>query len=69
MKLKLEQSNHKYKENANKFRRHHIFEGGDKVMVHLKKCRFSSKAYNKLNTYWIRELVKSQEEKTTMNFW
>ena len=29
VKLKLEQSNQKYNENANKSRRHHIFEVGD----------------------------------------
>ena len=37
VKLKLEQSNHKYKENASKRRRHHDFEVGDEVIVHLKK--------------------------------
>ena len=40
VKLKLEQSNHNYKENIDKRRRHHDFEGRDKVMVHLKKGRF-----------------------------
>ena len=33
VKLKLEQSNLKYKENVDKSRRHHIFEVGDEVMV------------------------------------
>ena len=36
VKLKLEQSNHKYKENFDKRRRHHDYEVGDEVMVHLK---------------------------------
>ena len=48
VKLKLEQSNQKYKENANKSRRHHIFEVGDEVMVHLKKGRFLVGTYSKL---------------------
>ena len=46
--LKLEQSNHKYKENVDKSRRHHIFEVGDEVMVHLKKGRFLVGTYSKL---------------------
>ena len=40
VKLRLEQSNQKYKENADKSKRHHVFEVGDEVMVHLKKGRF-----------------------------
>ena len=40
LKLMLEQSNKMYKENANKSRRHHVFEVGDEVMVHLKKGIF-----------------------------
>ena len=40
VKLKLEQSNWKYKENVDKSRRHHVFEVGDEVMVHLKKGIF-----------------------------
>ena len=48
MKLKLEQSNHKYKENVDKRRRHHDFEVGDEVMVHLKKGRFSIGTCSKL---------------------
>ena len=48
VKLKLEQSNQKYKENVDKFRRHHIFEVGDKVMVHSKKGRFLVGKYSKL---------------------
>ena len=48
VKLKLEQSNLKYKENVDKSRRHHFFEVGDEVMVHLKKGRFFVGTYSKL---------------------
>ena len=48
VKLKLEQSSHKYKENDDRSRRHHVFEVGDEVMVHLKKGRFLIETYNKL---------------------
>ena len=37
VKLRLEQSNHKYKEYDDKSRRYHDFQVGDEVMVHLKK--------------------------------
>ena len=40
VKLRLEQSNKKYKEIFDKSRRHHDFQVGDEVMVHLKKGRF-----------------------------
>ena len=40
VKLTLEQSNEKYKENFDKSRRYHVFEIGDEVMVHLKKDPF-----------------------------
>ena len=48
VKLKFEQSNQKYKENVDKYRRHHNFEVGDEVTVHLKKGRFSVGTYSKL---------------------
>ena len=48
MKLRLEQSNHKYKENVDKSIRHHDFQVGDEVMVHLKKGRFPARTYSKL---------------------
>ena len=35
--LMSEQSNQKYKENVDQSRRHHDFQVGDEVMVHLKK--------------------------------
>ena len=37
VKLRIEQSNQKYKENAYQSRRHHDFQVGDEVMAHLKK--------------------------------
>ena len=48
VKLELEQSNHKYKESADKRRRHHDFEVRDEVMVHLKKGRFPIRTHSKL---------------------
>ena len=48
VKLRLEQSNQKYKESDDQSRRHHDFQVGDEVMVHLKKGRFLVRTYNKL---------------------
>ena len=48
VKLRLEQSNQNYKENADQSRRHHDFQVGDEVMVHLKKGRFLARTYSKL---------------------
>ena len=48
VKLRLEQRNQKYKENVDQCRRHHDFQVGDEVMVHLKKGRFYIGKHNKL---------------------
>ena len=48
VKLRLQQCNQKYKENVDKSRRHHVFQVGDKVMVHLKKGRFPVRTSSKL---------------------
>lgn len=48
VKLRIEQSNQKYKENANQSRRHNDFQVGDEVRVHLKKGRFPDGTYSKL---------------------
>ena len=47
MKLKLEKSNHMYKENIDKFRRHCVFEVGGEFMFHLKRGRFPIGTYSK----------------------
>lgn len=48
VKLRMEQINQKYKENAEKSRRHHVFDIGDEVMVHLKKGIFPVGTYRNL---------------------
>ena len=60
MKLKLEQTNQKYKENADKSRRHHIFDVGNKVMVHLKNGIFLVGTYNKIKMkkFWPCKIFK-----------
>ena len=44
VKLRLEQSIAKYKENAKKSKRYHVFEVGDEVMVHAKRGQFPQSA-------------------------
>ena len=48
MKIKLEDSNQKYKDRADRSRRHKNFDVGDEVMVHLKKGEFPIGTYGKM---------------------
>ena len=48
VKLRLKQSNQKYKENFDKSRRHQVFKVGNQVMVHFKKSIFLGRMYSKL---------------------
>ena len=48
VKLKLEQSNQKYKENVDKSRKHHFFKVGNDLMVHFKKGILLVGTYSKL---------------------
>ena len=48
VKLRLEKSNQKYKENVDQSMRHHDFQVGDEVMVHLKKGIFPIGTCSKL---------------------
>ena len=48
VKLRMEETNQNFKENANKSSRHHVFKFDDEVVVHLKKGRFLVETYSKL---------------------
>ena len=48
VKLRLEQSNQKYKENVDQCRRHHNLQVDDEMMAHLKKGIFHVRTYSKL---------------------
>ena len=48
VKLKLEQTNEKYKENVDNSKRHHVFEVCDEVLVHLMIGILAIGTYSKL---------------------
>ena len=48
VQTKIEQSNKKYKERADRRRKKVVFKAGDLVLIHLRKARFHTGKYSKL---------------------